>query len=122
MFAVLSAICLRLAGSGRIGSQLIVPYRTAGGDYQVQHLRVMGDVGQVLPLSWDIRDEKTIYNAVKHSNVVINLTGRLWDTRNFSVEDIHIKGAQRIAAVCLRFLVYRFRALPDALGLCSDMS
>jgi hypothetical protein len=58
----------------------------------------MGDVGQILPLTWDIRDEKSIYNAIKHSNVVINLTGRLWDTRNFKMEDVHVDGARRIAA------------------------
>ena len=84
---------------GRIGSQVVIPYRSAGGDYQIQHLKVMGDVGQILPLTWDIRDDKSIYNAIKHSNVVVNLTGRLWDTRNYTMEDVHIEGARRIASV-----------------------
>lgn len=93
---------------GRIGSQIVIPYRTAGGDYQIQHLKVMGDVGQVLPVSWDIRDEQSIYNAIKHSNVVVNLTGRLWDTRNFTMEDIHIDGARRIAAIAKEAEIERF--------------
>lgn len=93
---------------GRIGSQLVLPYRSAGGDHPIQHLKIMGDVGQVLPLTWDIRDDKSIYNAIKHSNVVINLTGRLWDTRNFKMEDIHIEGARKIATICREAEVERF--------------
>lgn len=100
----------RFSFSGRIGSQLVLPYRSAGGDHPIQHLKIMGDVGQVLPLTWDIRDDKSIYNAIKHSNVVINLTGRLWDTRNFKMEDIHIEGARKIATVRDARLILAFLA------------
>ena len=32
-----------------------------------------------------------------HSNVVINLIGRDWETRNFKFRDVNVIGAQRIA-------------------------
>jgi len=93
---------------GRIGSQVIVPYRSAGGDYQIQHLRVMGDVGQIVPVRWTLRDEESIYNAVKHSNVVVNLVGQKYETRNFDFEEVHVEGARRIARIAREADVERF--------------
>lgn len=80
---------------GKIGSQLICAYR--GDSYELERLKVVGDLGQVLFHFYDIKDEKTIREAVKHSNVVVNLAGRDWATRNFSLNDINVDGARRIA-------------------------
>lgn len=33
---------------GRSGNQVILPYR--GEDYDIRHLKVMGDLGQIVPL------------------------------------------------------------------------
>ena len=105
---------------GRMGSQVVVPYR--GDEFDYRHLRPMGDLGQILfvvsctilthtchgdqhhePLlslhcsvqgapclphcvtpalqSYNLRDPESVYKAVKHSTVVINLAGRDYETR-----------------------------------------
>ncbi len=44
-----------------------------------------------------LTDAKSIAKAVKHSNVVINLVGRDYETRNFKFSDVHVDGARLIA-------------------------
>ncbi|OBS64296.1 hypothetical protein A6R68_07167 [Neotoma lepida] len=82
---------------GRMGSQVIIPYRC--DIYDTMHLRPMGDLGQIIFLEWDPRDKDSIRRAVQHSNVVINLVGRDWETRNFDFEDVFVKIPQAIAQV-----------------------
>lgn len=36
---------------------------------------------------------------MKYSNVVINLMGRDWETRNFSFHDVNVTGARTIARI-----------------------
>jgi len=75
--------------------QLILPYR--GDHYDALRLKMVGDLGQVLFVPYDLRDEESIRKSVQYSNVVINLVGRDWETRNFSFDDVHVKGARAIA-------------------------
>ena len=80
---------------GRVGSQIIVPYR---GDPQfVRDYKLCGDLGQVLFLPFYLRDDESIYRAVKHSNVVVNTIGRDYHTTSFDLDDVHVDGARRIA-------------------------
>lgn len=79
----------------RTGSQVIVPYR--GGDDDPRHLKLMGDLGQVLPMKFNIRDDESVAAVMAKSNVVINLIGRDFETRNFSFEDINVTAARKIA-------------------------
>eukprot|EP01126_Amoeba_proteus_P059141 TRINITY_DN7700_c0_g1_i19.p1 TRINITY_DN7700_c0_g1~~TRINITY_DN7700_c0_g1_i19.p1 ORF type:complete len:291 (+),score=29.92 TRINITY_DN7700_c0_g1_i19:390-1262(+) len=67
----------------------------------------MGDVGQIVPMKWDIRDKDSIRRAAEYSNVIINLTGRRYDTRNFTMRDVHVDGARRIAEVAKELGVER---------------
>ncbi|XP_041972748.1 NADH dehydrogenase [ubiquinone] 1 alpha subcomplex subunit 9, mitochondrial [Aricia agestis] len=83
---------------GKIGTQMILPYR--GDFYNVCKLKVAGDLGQVLFTPFDIRDEKSIAKAVQYSNVVINLIGRDYETKNFKYMDVHVDGARRLARIC----------------------
>lgn len=48
---------------------------------------------------YHLADEKSIYKCLKYSNVVINLVGRDWETKNFTFKDVHVDGARRIAKV-----------------------
>ncbi|RZB40260.1 NADH dehydrogenase [ubiquinone] 1 alpha subcomplex subunit 9, mitochondrial [Asbolus verrucosus] len=96
-------LCNRL---GKTGTQLILPYR--GDPYDVMRLKVCGDLGQVFFHPFDIRDEDSIAKVVRYSNVVINLIGRDWETRNFSFDDVHVKGARLLAKVAKQSGVERF--------------
>ncbi|KAM9672366.1 NADH dehydrogenase [ubiquinone] 1 alpha subcomplex subunit 9, mitochondrial [Trichechus inunguis] len=82
---------------GRMGSQVIIPYRCDA--YELMYLRPMGDLGQIIFLEWNGRDKDSIRRAVEHSNVVINLVGREWETRNFDYDDVFVKIPQAIAQV-----------------------
>lgn len=68
-------------------SQMIIPYR--GDHYDVRPLKLTGDLGQVLFIPYHLADEEAIRKAVKHSNIVINLIGRDWETMNFSFEKVN---------------------------------
>ncbi|KPI91213.1 PREDICTED: NADH dehydrogenase [ubiquinone] 1 alpha subcomplex subunit 9, mitochondrial [Papilio xuthus] len=96
-------VCNKL---GKIGTQMILPYRS--DFYDANRLKVAGDLGQVLFTPFDIRDEESIAKAVKYSNVVINLVGRDYETKNFSYTDVHVDGPRRIARICREMGVERF--------------
>ncbi|XP_008574858.1 PREDICTED: NADH dehydrogenase [ubiquinone] 1 alpha subcomplex subunit 9, mitochondrial [Galeopterus variegatus] len=91
---------------GRMGSQVIIPFRCER--YDTMHLRPMGDLGQLIFLEWNGRDKDSIQRAVQHSNVVINLIGREWETRNFYFEDVFVKIPQAIAQVSKEAGVEKF--------------
>lgn len=67
---------------------MIFPYR--GDHYDVLHLKVTGDLGQVLFCPYHLCDEAAIAKAVKHSDVVVNMVGRDWTTRNFSLDQVTV--------------------------------
>uniref|UniRef100_A0A2M4BQH8 NADH dehydrogenase [ubiquinone] 1 alpha subcomplex subunit 9, mitochondrial n=1 Tax=Anopheles marajoara TaxID=58244 RepID=A0A2M4BQH8_9DIPT len=96
-------VCNKL---GKIGSQVIIPYRA--DHYEALRLKLVGDLGQVLFHPYDLRDEDAIRKAVKYSNVVINLVGRDWETKNFSFKDVHVEGARRLARIAREAGVEKF--------------
>ena len=84
---------------GKRGSQIVLPYRCP--EESVMHLRLMGDLGQMVPLEFSLReDDESLRRLVRKSNVVINMLGRDYETRNFSFEDVHVTAARRIAEAC----------------------
>ncbi|XP_072941728.1 NADH dehydrogenase [ubiquinone] 1 alpha subcomplex subunit 9, mitochondrial [Epargyreus clarus] len=96
-------VCNKL---GKIGTQMILPYR--GDFYDAQRLKVCGDLGQVLFTPYDIRDDESIAKAVRYSNVVINLVGRDYETKNFKYMDVHVEGPRRLARISREMGVERF--------------
>ncbi|XP_065836060.1 NADH dehydrogenase [ubiquinone] 1 alpha subcomplex subunit 9, mitochondrial-like [Oscarella lobularis] len=80
---------------GRCGTQLIIPYR--GDDHDTRHLKLMGDLGQVHMIPYGLKDEKSVREAVRHSDKVVNLIGRDFETRRFSFDDALNCGARTIA-------------------------
>lgn len=96
-------VCNRL---GKIGTQLIIPYRA--DHYEAIRLRLCGDLGQVLFQPYNLRDEEAIAKAVRYSNVVINLVGRDWETKNFKYDDVHVTGARNIARIAKEAGVKKF--------------
>ncbi|XP_012224752.1 NADH dehydrogenase [ubiquinone] 1 alpha subcomplex subunit 9, mitochondrial [Linepithema humile] len=96
-------VCNRL---GKIGTQLILPYR--GDMYSCLPLKLCGDLGQVLFHPFHLRDEESIRKCIKYSNVVINLIGCDWETKNFSFRETHVEGAGRLARLCKEANVEHF--------------
>ncbi|EIM22301.1 NAD(P)-binding protein [Wallemia mellicola] len=80
----------------RTGAQVVVPYRD---EMEKRHLKVMGDLGQIVPMEWDARRPDQIAECLRHSDVVYNLVGRDHETKNFSYEDVHTKVASDIASI-----------------------
>ena len=80
---------------GRIGSTVFVAWR--GDELDNRHLKVMGDLGQINPIQIEARDINSLRRSIAGSNVVINLIGKWYDTRYYSLEDVNIGVAETIA-------------------------
>ncbi|XP_054153752.1 NADH dehydrogenase [ubiquinone] 1 alpha subcomplex subunit 9, mitochondrial-like [Oppia nitens] len=83
----------------KTGTQVVIPFR--GDFFEVQRLKVIGDLGQVQFRKFDLRDEESVFECLRHSTAVINLIGKDIETNNFSFEKVHAIGAQTIAR-CVR--------------------
>eukprot|EP00211_Chloroparvula_japonica_P005873 CAMPEP_0119133962 /NCGR_PEP_ID=MMETSP1310-20130426/14778_1 /TAXON_ID=464262 /ORGANISM="Genus nov. species nov., Strain RCC2339" /LENGTH=357 /DNA_ID=CAMNT_0007124697 /DNA_START=69 /DNA_END=1139 /DNA_ORIENTATION=- len=80
---------------GKIGSQVVVPYR--GEELSWKHLKVMGDLGQIVGVPIDIRQPESLVHAMQGSNIVINLLGSEFNTRNFTLKEVHVDTPKLIA-------------------------
>ncbi len=106
---------------GKIGSQVIIPYRCTEQD--TAHLRLMGDLGQIVIDPFDVNDPESIKKYVQDSNVVINLIGKDRQTWKYSFEKVNVEIAETIAKASKEAGVERFYhmscvgASPDAKGL-----
>ncbi|KAI9858665.1 MAG: NADH-ubiquinone oxidoreductase 40 kDa subunit [Vezdaea acicularis] len=93
----------------RQGCNVVVPYRD---EMAKRHLKVVGDLGRVtfLPASqeYDLRNTQSLEESVRHSDVVYNLVGRMHPTKNFTYEDVHVEGAERIAEAVAKYDCDRF--------------
>lgn len=79
--------------------QIIIPHRCSWDE--VSSAKVCADLGQVQFIDdFELNNEDCIRKAVKYSDVVVNLIGRDWDTRNWPMEKVHVDGARRIAKIC----------------------
>ncbi|PIA40062.1 hypothetical protein AQUCO_02500052v1 [Aquilegia coerulea] len=81
----------------KMGSQVLVPFR--GSEDDPRHLKVMGDLGQVVPMKYNPRDENSIKAVMAKANVVLNLIGREHETRNYSFEEVNHHMAANLAMI-----------------------
>lgn len=72
-----------------------------------RHLKVAGDLGVINFVEFDFRNVKSIEDSVKNSDIVFNLIGREYETKNFSYDDVHVEGAKRIAEAVEKYNVPR---------------
>jgi NADH dehydrogenase (ubiquinone) 1 alpha subcomplex subunit 9 len=83
---------------GKMGTQVIVPYRE---EDEARIFKPMGDLGQIVRMvsssrallksiflfksfwkkEWDLRNENSIAECLRHSDIVFNLTGRDFATK-----------------------------------------
>ncbi|KAK7192992.1 NADH-ubiquinone oxidoreductase 40 kDa subunit [Paraphaeosphaeria sporulosa] len=89
----------------RSGCTVIVPFRE---EMAKRHLKVAGDLGRVVFLEMDLRNTQSIEESVRHSDIVYNLIGRDYPTKNFDLEDVHVHGTERIAEAVAKYDIDRF--------------
>jgi NADH dehydrogenase (ubiquinone) 1 alpha subcomplex subunit 9 len=83
----------------------VIPYRE---ERTKRHLKVTGDLGRIVFVEYDLRNKESIEASVRHSDIVYNLIGRDYPTKNFSLEDVHVWGTQRVAEAVAKYDVDRF--------------
>lgn len=81
----------------KMGTQVLVPFR--GSEDSHRHLKLMGDLGQIVPMKYDPRDENSIKAVMAKANVVLNLIGREYETRNFSFDEVNYGMAEQLAVI-----------------------
>ncbi|KAI8939384.1 NADH-ubiquinone oxidoreductase 40 kDa subunit [Plenodomus lindquistii] len=89
----------------RSGCTVIVPFRE---EMAKRHLKVAGDLGRVIFMEMDLRNTPSIEESVRHSDIVYNLIGRDYPTKNFDLEDVHVEGTERIAEAVAKYDIDRF--------------
>ena len=60
-------------------------------------LRPCGDVGQVVPVQANVRNEESVRRAVAGADAIINLTGILYERGRQNFYAVHVASADRIA-------------------------
>jgi len=91
---------------GTIGSQVIIPYR--GDGENIRHLKLAGDLGQIVPIPVDLWNDEALERSVARSNVVVNLVGARNETLNYSYHDSNVKTTHRIAKMAAAAGVEKF--------------
>jgi len=90
---------------GQQGCTVVIPFRD---DMGKRHLKIMGDLGRIVFIEYDLRNTQSIEEAVRHSDIVFNLVGRNYPTKNFSYRDVHVEGTERIAEAVAKYDCDRF--------------
>ncbi|XP_060553075.1 NADH dehydrogenase [ubiquinone] 1 alpha subcomplex subunit 9, mitochondrial-like [Ruditapes philippinarum] len=90
----------------KVGTQVICAYR--GDSYFLRDLKLMGDLGQVLFCEVNLRNEDSLRQAMKHSNCVVNLIGKNFETRNWSFDEVHVEGPRSLAKIAAECGVDKF--------------
>jgi NADH dehydrogenase len=93
-------------GSGFIGRHLVKRLAGMGDVVRVavrdpeaaRFLRPMGNVGQVVPVRADIRDDRAVRAAVEGADAVVNLVAVLFERGRQRFQALHVDGAARIAS------------------------
>lgn len=103
-------------GSGFIGRHLVRRLAARGDVVRVAvrdpvaaaFLKPMGNVGQIVPMRVDIRDQAAVDEAVRGADAVVNLVGILAEGGRQRFDAIQGEGATRIAAAAKAAGVPRF--------------
>ncbi|KAJ3027507.1 UNVERIFIED_CONTAM: hypothetical protein HDU68_003695 [Siphonaria sp. JEL0065] len=91
---------------GKIGTQVVTPYR--GSDDEKRHLKLMGDLGQIVQLRFDVRNDEQLVSCMKHSDTVVNLIGRNYPSINFTLQQTHVDVPRKLAKLATELGVAKF--------------
>jgi uncharacterized protein YbjT (DUF2867 family) len=94
-----------IGGSGFLGRHIVGALARTGARIRiaVRHpekarmLQPMGDVGQIMLVQTNIRNEDSVRAALRGADVVINLVGVLYNGGPQSFDAVHVEGAARVA-------------------------
>ena len=97
-------------GSGQIGTNLIGPlikknFRiilVTRSAFQNNHLKTQATPGAIELLEWNTENFSEIEQAIKNSDIVINLVGILYETRKQKFYKLHVKLPEAIAKICAK--------------------
>ena len=92
-------------GSGFVGSQLVQLLASQGYRIRVAvrrpdlagHVKPLGNVGQVQPIQANVRFADSVARAVKGADIVINLTGILFERGKQNFDAVQHMGAKTVA-------------------------
>lgn len=92
-------------GSGFLGRHLVQRLAAAGALVRVavrdveaaNFLKVLGDVGQIVPWPADITDPAQVATALDGASEAVNLVGILYERGRRTFERIHVDGAANVA-------------------------
>jgi NADH dehydrogenase (ubiquinone) 1 alpha subcomplex subunit 9 len=97
---------------GSCGSRVYIPYR--GCELEVRHLRPMFDLGGIGLMPFDPRDEASIRDSIRNSDVVINMIGKHYETKhlvptrrsnghlsriNYDFDEVHVDIPSKLARI-----------------------
>ena len=109
-------ICTILGGGGFIGRYLVrnltkknyrcfIPARNA---FQKGYLKTQATPGAIELIDWNTNNFDKVKEAIKNSDIVINLIGILYETRKQKFNDIHVGIPDAISKVCAETGVKKF--------------
>mgnify|MGYP001186886805 CR=1 FL=1 len=109
-------ICTILGGGGFIGKYLArnmtkKNYRciiTTRNAFQKGYLKTQGTPGSIELLDWNPNNFSELKDAIKNSDIVINLIGILFETRKQKFYNIHSSIPESIANICSNSDVKKF--------------
>lgn len=92
-------------GSGFVGTQLVQVLAKKGYRIRVAvrrpdlagHVRMLGSVGQVMPIQANVRNADSVFRAVNGADVVVNLAGIGFERGPNRFRAVHVMGAKHIA-------------------------
>jgi len=92
-------------GTGFVGRQLVYRLASRGAEVRVaarnfdaaSHLKMAGDIGQVVPIQTDVTDAVQVANAVAGASDVINLVGIIYERGQRTFQRMHVDAALNIA-------------------------
>ena len=109
-------ICTILGGGGFIGRYLVrnltkKNYRciiTTRNTFQKGYLKTQAPPGAVELIAWNTNNLSELKEAIKNSDIVINLIGILYETRKQKFYNIHSKIPEAVAKICSETDVKKF--------------
>lgn len=91
---------------GPTGMRMIAAYRDDG--HHIRNLKLVGELGQVVPKFFDWRQQDSLKDTLRNTDLVINLIGSSNPTMHFNEYDANLRTALQIAKTAKEMGATRF--------------